>query len=207
MSLLPNLKELCVVGESLTDIGAVSGLAKLEKLEIKHNSVSDISALAGLPRLVSVGVNENPVADLSPLASCPELKYLDLCDCNSYDGAVFDRLGDFLFLDVSNQTESFRHLAGKTIPRLKIAWSGLDSLSCLDGVSGLEELEINNCKVTDLTPLQNHPELRVLNIKGLDVQDLSVLRALPRLEQVVVGPGLEEEISALGACSFEIVVK
>ena len=207
LSLLPNLKEVCIVGQQLTDISAVSGLVQLEKIEIKHNSVSDISALSGLPKLSSVGINDNPVADLSPLASCPTLKYLDLCDSNGYDGAVFEQFGDFVFLDISNQTSSYKYLSGKTITRLKIAWSRMDSLSYLDDVSGLEELEINNCRVTDLTPLLNHPELRVLNIKGLDLQALGVLVDLPKLEQVIIGPGLSEEAEALGDCPFEIIVR
>ena len=207
LSLLPKLKEVCVVGQQLSDIGAVSGLAELEKLEVKHNSVSDLSALAGLPQLSSVGVNDNPVADLSPLAGSPALKYLDLCDSNDYDGAVFERLGDFVFLDLSNQTGSYKHLSGKTINRLKIAWSKMDSLSYLDDVSGLEELEINNCKVSDLTPLLHHPELRVLNIKGLPLEDLSILLSLPDLEQVIIGPGLAEKAEELGDCPFEIIIK
>ena len=207
LSLTPNLKEVCIVGQKLTDISAVSGLAQLEKIEIKHNSVSDISALSGLSKLGSVGINDNPVADLSPLASCPELKYLDLCDCNGYTGSVFDQLGDFVFLDISNQTSSYKHLSGKTISRLKIAWSKMDSLSYLDDVSGLEELEINHSKVTDLTPLLHHPELRVLNIKGLPLEDLSILLSLPDLEQVTIGPGLAEKAEALGDCPFEIIIK
>ena len=60
---------------------------------------------------------------------------------------------------------------------------------------------------TDLTPLLNHPELRTLNIKGLDLEDLGILLELPKLERVVIGPGLEEKAAALGDCPFEIVVE
>jgi len=207
LSLMPNMKDVCVVGQKLTDIQAVSGLIHLEKIEIKHNSVSDISALSNLLKLGSVGINDNPVRDVSPLASCPELKYLDLCDINSYDGSALAPLGDLVFLDISNQTDSYQYLSGKTISNLKIAWSKMDSLSYLDGVRDIEELEINNCKVADLTPLVSHPELRVLNIKGLPVDDLSILTALPNLEKVIIGPGLAEAAEALGECPFEFVIE
>lgn len=207
LSLMPNLKEVCIIGKNISDISAVSGLVELEKIEIKHNHVTDISALAGLSCLTSVGINDNPITDLSPLISCPNLRFLDLCDMNGYDASIFAQLGDFTYLDISNQTASYQHLAGKTISELRIAWSRMDSLSYLDGVSGIEALEINNCKVTDLTPLLNHPELRTLNIKGLDLEDLGILLELPKLERVVIGPGLEEKAAALGDCPFEIVVE
>lgn len=207
LSLMPNLKEVCVVGKNISDISTVSGLVDLEKIEIKHNRVTDISALAGLSCLTSVGINDNPITDISPLVSCPNLRFLDLCDTNGYDASIFAQLGDFTYLDISNQTASYQHLAGKTVSELRIAWSRMDSLSYLDGVGGIEALEINNCKVTDLAPLLNHPELRVLNIKGLDLEDLGILLELPNLERVVIGPGLEEKAAALGDCPFEIVVE
>ena len=207
LSLMPNLKEVCIIGKNISDISAVSGLVDLEKIEIKHNHVTDISALAGLSCLTSVGINDNPITDLSPLVFCPNLRFLDLCDMDGYDASIFAQLGDFTYLDISNQTASYKHLSGKTISELRIAWGKMDSLSYLDGVSGIEALEINNCKVTDLAPLLNHPELRTLNIKGLDLEDLSILLELPKLERVVIGPGLEEKAAALGDCPFEIVVE
>jgi serine/threonine protein kinase len=196
--LLPNLKTVCIAAQQITDLSPLSGLTALEKVELKHNAVRDVSALAGLEHLVSVGLNDNPVTDLTPLTKCPNLRFLDLCDIQNYDPSFLDSMGDFEFLDVSNTTDSYLHLAGKRIGELKLCWTRMTTLNCLDEVYGLECLEISNTAVTDLSPLAAHPELRSLRLSGLAASDLSVLLTLPELESVTVSRDMEPAVAALG---------
>lgn len=202
--LMPYLREVCAVGQRLENISALAELKYLKKLEIKHNYVTDLSPLAGSHTLTYVGINGNPVTDLSPLTRCPGLRFLDVCDVDGYDGKVFADMGDFTVLDISNRTDSYQYLSGKEIRHLKIAWSSMDTLTWLDDVSGLVELEINNSKVTDLSPIVKHTALQALNIAGLAIDDLSPLLQLPNLQTVTISTDMDAAMEALGDVPFTV---
>ena len=205
LAAMPNLEQVCIVAQELTDISALMELTRLNKVEFKHNYITDISVLAGMDHLTSVGINDNPVRDISPLAACPNLVFLDLCDVRSYEPSVIAQLGNFDFLDISNPTESYRFLDGKSILDLRAAWTGLDDLHVLDHVTRLERLEIDHTAVSDLSPLALHKGLKVLKLAGLPVTDLSVLPELPQLEEVSVSEEQRKAIEDLGEVSFRII--
>lgn len=205
LAAMPNLEQVCIVAQELTDISALAELPKLNKVELKHNYLTDISVLAGMDHLTYVGINGNPVRDISPLAACSNLAFLDLCDVRSYDPSVLAQLGNFDFLDISNPTESYRFLDGKSILDLRIAWTGLDDLHFLDHVTRLERLEIDHTAVLDLSPLALHKGLKVLKLAGLPVTDFSVLLELPQLEEVSVSEGQRQAIEVLGEVPFKVI--
>ena len=202
LAAMPNLEEVGIVAQELTDISALAGHPKLNKVEFKHNYITDISVLAGMDHLTSVGINDNPVWDISSLAACPNLAFLDLCDVRSYEPSVLTQLGNFDFLDISNATESYRYLDGKSILDLRLAWTGLDDLHVLDGVTRLERLEIDHTAVADLAPLALHKGLKVLKLAETPVTDLSVLLELPQLEEVYLSEELRPAAEALGQVPF-----
>ena len=203
--LLPSLTRVCIAAQSLKDIRALSALKHLEKLEIKHNQVEDISVLKGMENLVSVGINDNPVTDISALTQCPSLAFLDLCDVRSYDASVIGMLGDFQYLDLSNPTDSFRYLDSKCILRLRLAWTSLSSLQDLEDVTGLEELDISHTKVTSLSGLEVHKNLKRLNLAALPLHSLKILEQLPYLETVTLSREMAPLAEDLDAPSFLIV--
>ena len=204
LALMPNLENVCIAAQELTDISALSALPRLARVELKHNYLTDISVLAGMEHLTYLGINDNPVRDISPLAKCPNLAFLDLCDVRSYEPSVIAELGNFNYLDISNPTESYRFLDGKSISDLRVAWTGLDDLHCLDHVTRLERLEIDHTDVTDLSPLAVHKGLKVLKLTALPVKDLSVLLELPQLEEVCVSEDMAPAIQALGEAPFAV---
>lgn len=202
LAAMPNLEQVCIVAQELTDISALQNHPKLNKVEFKHNYITDISVLSGMDHLSSVGINDNPVQDISPLTACPNLAFLDLCDVRSYEPSVLAQLGNFDFLDISNPTESYRFLDGKSILDLRIAWTGLDDLHFLDQVTRLERLEIDHTDISDLSPLALHKGLKVLKLAGLPITDFSVLLELPQLAEVSVSEDARIAMEALGDVPF-----
>ena len=205
LAAMPNLEQVCIVAQELADISALRSLPKLNKVEFKHNYIVDITVLSGMDHLTSVGINDNPVRDISPLIQCPNLAFLDLCDVRSYEPSVIEKLGNFDFLDISNPTESYLWLDGKSILDLRIAWTGLHDLSCLEHVTRLERLEIDHTDVSDLTPLAAHKGLKVLKLAGLPVTDFSVLLTLPQLEKVSIGEEQRQVMTTLGEVPFRVI--
>lgn len=184
VSLMPNLREICLGAQQITDVSPVSRLAGLEVLELKGNSISDVSSLANVKTLVSLGLNGSPVRDLSPLQSCAKLELLDLCSANGYDPSFLDAFNVFRFLDISNETDSYRRLSGKRIAVLKLGYTDIDSLEPLADVTGLEQLEIDHTNIKSLAGIEAHGELTYLRLTGLLLPDLDRLALLPELTTV-----------------------
>lgn len=205
LAAMPNLEQVCVVAQMLSDISTLSGMKHLNKVEFKHNSIRFISCLAGMEKLNYVGINDNPVKELSPLIQCPQLAYLDVCDVHRYDPVVFAQLGDFQYLDIANRTQSYHYLGQKRIVSLRAAWTGMNTLDELSGVTGLEELDISHTPVSDLAPITVHQGLRRLNMASTAVRDLTPLLDLPELESVTLSKGMKEAAEqSLSGAGFEI---
>lgn len=201
---MPNLEQVCVAAEQLSDISGLAGLKHLNKVEFKHNTITDISVLADMLQLSSVGLNGNPVTDLTPLLRCPALAFLDLCDVRNYDPKIIGQLGNFSYLDIANPTESYRYLGEKSIQSLSIAWSGLKDLNDLKGLTRLEDLEIGHTAVSDLTPLTVHTSLKRLRLAGTGVRDLTPLLSLPKLERITLSRDMAPLLDALGEAPFAV---
>lgn len=204
LALMPQIGQVCIAAEELKDISVLSECRQLNKVEMKHNYVEDITPLKGLGQLTYAGFNDNPVRDISPLKDCPALAFLDLRDVRNYDPAEFAQLGNFDYLDISNPSRSYDYLDGKSILVLKLAWTGLDTLDALDNIARLEELDISHSNVTDLSKLAMHTGLKRLNLAGLAAADLSVLKELPQLEEVVLSPEMEPLIKPLRETDFSV---
>jgi serine/threonine protein kinase len=206
LAYLPNLRELCLSAQNISDISPVAGLTALEKIELRHNPVADISPLSDLKKLKMIGLNDTRVTDLSPVINLEDLELLDLNDADYYDPAVLAERNTFDFLDISNNTGSYRYLDGKTIRTLKIMETNVDSLSWLANVKGLEELYLSETKLADLTGINAHKDLAYLNISQTRIHDLSPLLALPYLQQVVVDSSMKKAAEAIAAdAEFEII--
>lgn len=194
--LLPNLRTLCLAAQRVEDLSPLAALKGLERLELRMNGVSDLTPLAGLQSLRELGLNSNPVSDLTPLISCSALRCLDLCDVpTDYDGSVFLQFGDLDFLDISNRTDSYLYLGGKSIRELKLSNTALADLSPLRDVHGIERLEICNGPLSDLSGLADHPEITYLRLCNIQATDFTPLLELPSLQTVTVSAGADKLIS------------
>lgn len=196
---LPNLCILCIASQQIEDISPLSSLPELSHVELRFNDVVDITPLEGLEKLAIVGLNANPVTDISPLAGCENLRNLDLCDAGDYNGSDLARLGNLDFLDISNATDSYLYLGGKTIKELKLSNTGVTELSFLGDVAGLERLEVCYTALSDLSELENHPELAYLKLCEITAEDFSVLQTLPNLKTVIVSADMEAYIEPVAA--------
>lgn len=165
LRMLPNLRELGISGGSVTDLSPLAGLTKLESVDLRYNQVRSVEPLAGLPSMTLLGLNRNPVEDLSPLAECPALRTLDLCGVPGLTGEDLSGLtGPYQRLDLTEAADCGGALAGWEIRELVVSVNGDPSLSVLEGVRGLERLELRGTGEVDLTPLLSLPALETVSL-------------------------------------------
>ena len=205
---MPALRDVCMGAQRITDISALAHTPDLERVELRGNRVSDVEPLADHAILFNVGLNDNPVRDLTPLASCPCLKILDLCDASSYDPAFLEAFDAFEFLDISNQTASYKQLAGKAIRDLRLNYTPIDTLDWLSGVSGLQTLEIQGTAIKSLDGLKAHQGLISLRLSKTRIDDYAPLLDLPDLKTVTVARAEAASIQPIAAQGgFEVILE
>jgi len=67
-------------------------------------------------------------------------------------------------------------------PESLALWESWANMTFLGTLWNLEELDLQNTKVTDLTPLKGLPKLETLGLENTRVTDLAPLKGLPKLE-------------------------
>lgn len=205
LRMLPNLRELGISGGSVSDLCPLAELEKLEQVDLRFNQVASVEALEGLPVLWLVGLSGNPVEDLSPLAGCSALGTLDLCAVPGLTGEMLAVLpGPYDQLDITGAADCGGALAGREIHRLVASVDGDPGLAFLEGIIGLESLELRGTETVDLTALAEYPGLRELRLGAGTTAELTPLLALSALETVILPPELADEAAALGDTPFAV---
>ncbi len=141
-------------GSAMTTLPSLAGLL-VKGLDLTGTKIADLRPLAGLP-LRSLILDDTPVTDLAPLAGLP-LEELSLRNVRATDFAIL-----------------------KNVPLKKLSVAGSAEPFDLLQLAGmkLEELDLQQRPVADLTPLRGMP-LRELNLDRTQVTDLEALRGMP----------------------------
>lgn len=183
---MPNLEVITIFGEQIQDITPLRNLSAVRELELGRNNISDISALEGKERLEFIGFLDNPLADISVLGSCPMLNNMDLRAAGSgYSGEVLAEMGDFILLDIANDSDAYRYLDSKTIGMLKLGNSEQYDLECIRNTT-VRELYIYYSNISDISALEGRTDIVYLNMTDCFVEDFSVLLTMPNLDTVVM---------------------
>jgi len=75
---LPDLFQLLLSYNEVSDVSALQHLTQLKALGLDHTQVSDVSALQHLTQLQKLWLNHTQVSDILPLTELKQLKRLDL---------------------------------------------------------------------------------------------------------------------------------
>lgn len=105
-----------------------------------------------------------------------------------YNPADNRRPNTGLLRDASLQACLNQYLGGPSAPAslgeitlLACPASGVESLAGIEILAGLEQLEISDNRVTDLSPLRSLRNLRVLGVRNNSLTDVGMLSDLPLL--------------------------
>lgn len=130
---MPNLKQIIISMQKITDISPLAALKNLEVVDLKNNPITDISTLGELKFLKRACLFDTRITDLSPLASCPMLYELDAGKLPIRSPAAFDGLD---------------HLKN-----LKLYETTVDTLVGIEDLKQIKFFEVTGVIDGDLTPL------------------------------------------------------
>lgn len=158
---LQRVTEFSLSGTSVSDLSALSGLTKLEKLYLYDTPVRNLSPLAGLANLRELYLTLSNVSDVSALRNLTKLETLDLSDTGVSNVSALSGLTNLVVLD----------LGGTTVA----------DISSVRGMTKLQELDLLGARVSDLSPLRGLANLQDLNLAGTPVSDVWPLAGLTNL--------------------------
>ena len=78
----PNLEELRLDNNKISDLKPLESLTKLKKLSIQNNGLTDISSIGKVSTLKDLYLNGNQISDASPISNLSNLEYLFIANNN-----------------------------------------------------------------------------------------------------------------------------
>ena len=117
----PELEELDIAGNDLTEVGILSELKGLRSLNISNNEIASIRALDTLTELESLDLSGNPIEDIEPLWPLWRLQTLIASSTQITDIGVLLRLASLSYVDLRDTplNVSAGSAAGAVIERLR----------------------------------------------------------------------------------------
>lgn len=198
-----NLKALSLNLCNLPAIDFVSGMPDLEELKVVGNQVSDLSPLAVCPKLAVLWMSQNQVHDLTPLEGCAQLEDL-IADANGL-GSARGMGGHESLRRVSladNGLTSADGLEGlASLEELSLARNQLSDVTALSSCTSLRRVDLSSNQLTDVMPLASCKHMEHLSLASNQIENLDVCERFTELEQLNASHNQLTDISKLASCS------
>jgi len=153
----PNLKQLSVDLNQITNIDVVAGLENLGHINLEGNKISDISVLKDMINLGLLGLSDNQISDINVLAGLTNLEELSLEHNQISDISALDNLRNLRVLLLSNNKISdisaIKDL--KNLTFLSLGANQISDISSLKALTQLETLHIYENPITDWSPIEH----------------------------------------------------
>jgi len=226
LSELTDLVKLICSGTRISSLVPLASLIRLEELDVSDTQVDSLGGLNGLKNLKVLNIDKTTVGDLVPLKTNPSIRFV-YCDNTRIGKADIDHFLDlhpeclviyqtallkswWNGLSTSWQEALKEHAQTDNPPTREqlhllaglesLDLSGKKDISALEPLvtlSRLEELNLANCGLEDITPLSSLPRLNKLNLSGNPLTNLTPLSSLPNLKNLDISNTPIEKLDAL----------
>lgn len=181
LSKMPNLKEVFLCDQKITDISPLKGLP-IENLYLSGNQISDFSVIETLEQLNVLFIVDNPVSILPDLSKLKRFVRLNLSG-NIYENLDFLKKSTVGSLDIRN------------------IYVKSDDFSVLRNMANLYDLRTAENQQTFYTELPKLKQLTELGLWGYRGNDLSIIKPLSKLERLYTSGRALESLSGIEAAS------
>ncbi len=185
---LTRLTKLTVIGEDVSDFGALAAIPHLNRLDLWRSRTDDTTGLTDL-RIEEFSLVDSTSRRLAILEQTPQLRSLRL---NRVPGGILaklpalPRLTNLDLWNVSQPALAKLGGAATQISHLSLAMAEDTDLQGLTALPSLTHLELSNTHAFDMAPLRHLPDLEKLSIYYVKHYDRSVLRYLSGLKSLYI---------------------
>ncbi|MDX4036240.1 leucine-rich repeat domain-containing protein [Aliarcobacter skirrowii] len=186
-----NLESLLLgEGNNIKDISPLKNLKNLKKLDITYNPIDNIDVLSNLTNLEKLSLDQNSLKDLKPLRNLKNLKNLNILrnNANEYlDISVLAELKNLKRLFFTIEPKDICVLNSLTqLEELIIQNKKITNISCLDKLKNISYLKLSVNSIENIDVLKNYKKLKILKIEDTQIKNLDALKDLENLHTVYV---------------------
>ena len=213
--MLPNLMQLNVRDNEISDLAPLSKLRFLQKLNLRGNAVKDLSPLAQMTSLTYLNIHSNsdigsieplknlinlntvimedvPIRDqMQVLAGLQQLRYLNMRYCGVKDLTPIAQLAGLEYLNLYSNPEIPSIKPLQSLGNLKTLILGNipigNELDTLENLTKLTYLNLRNTDLTDISPLARLVNLEYLNLhSNPEIKSILPLQSLTNLQTLIL---------------------
>ena len=209
-----NLIELNLSGNKISEIQGLENCKKLKILNLESNKISKIENIENLQELTDLYLGKNKLVNILNVDKNTKLIKLGLqenpnikSNRNEYtqeENTRLDKIQEIITVRngrIDINTEQLKLFKG--YKNLRISNSDISTLECLEGQTELVDLYFYMCKNLTLTDeksqdiLKNMTKLKILNITGSNIQDLTAVNELKNLTKLTLEGGSALDLSQI----------
>ncbi|MBL0740808.1 leucine-rich repeat domain-containing protein [Chryseolinea lacunae] len=223
---LTKVSKLDLSRTQVSDVAPLKLLTSLTTLDLDSTNVRNVSALSALENLQTLSINTTQVTDLQPLQKLPRLQkiYADHTAITRDAAYAFHTANPKVLVVFDSKDmnawwealpDEWKEVVGKTAKfGLTPAKEELARVNTIDSINfkgffGIRDLEplrkmlklrvviAGQTHIQDLSPLQDHRDIRYLDISETDVTDLSVVSRFTKLKVLLADKSKIEKIDPL----------
>ena len=199
LSRMHNLKEVFLCDQNITDITPLKGLP-IEKLYLSGNQIKDFSIIETLEQLQVLYIVNNPVSILPDVSKCSQLLTLNLCG-NTYSNLDFlekTNIARLYIMDIYVEDEDFTPL--QKMPNLTYLYTAHNQKAfyeILPKLSQLTGLALWEYREKDLTILKALPNIEELLVAGDMVESMEGITFASNLHHLCIDGSAISDISEI----------
>ena len=164
---LSRLETLSLTNCSISDLSFLTPLTDLRTLYLPDNKINDLTPLVGLTQLRTLYLDKNPLTDLTPLIQLPHLATL------SIQGVT---IANYVLEDLQTSMPECRIFSDSVVEAVRPITLGGTVFT-----EDVEELDLSDREIRDISKLSYCLQLRDLNLSGNPLSSLTTLAGLPKL--------------------------
>lgn len=195
---LTQLKFLYISHNNISDISSLKNLTNLENFDFAVNKVLEMSIVKNFKKLTLLDIYSNKISDISYVKELENLTYLRADNNNIENIDALKNLKLFENLDLgNNKIKDISVINGLTnLTKLSLKGNDLDSIN-LDKLAKLEDLNLENNKISDISFLEKVNKLTSLNLNKNNVENIEAVSNLKDLVYLYLKNNKISNIDAL----------
>jgi hypothetical protein len=201
---LAELTSLNFSSTKVTDVSALSSLIKLTELSLSNTPVTDIGAMENLQNVITLHLDSTRITKLTALSKASSLKLLYMNHVAVGDLSPLQNLSalEKIYCDQTliKQPQAEAFMAGN--PRVLVMFDSKDLLNWWSGISEVWKAIISKAAGISLSPTKEElariSKIDSINVSGQNVSDLSPLQKLPKLRVLMARKTAVSDLSPIG---------
>jgi Leucine-rich repeat (LRR) protein len=198
---LVEITNLELFRNDISDMSPVSNMSKLNRFHIGGNSISSLEPLRHLTELVILDANDNNISSLEPVEGHSLYTWFTVAGNPITDISLIVNFPALQTLNISHTNISdISPVQDKTtlfhLDMAELQLTDAD-MPYLNQLTNLVRLALHMNQITDISPLQNMPDLDFIWIWQNDIVDISPLAPLQKIKVLDAGGNEIANVSAL----------